>query len=91
MSEYGNDFVVLTDEEGNEQEFEHIHTVELNDKTYFILIPAEMVLEQEAEVVILRLDEDENGEEYLASLEDVAEEEEVFGIFLDEYEEEEEE
>ena len=28
--EYGNDFVTLIDEDGNEVEFEHIDTVEYN-------------------------------------------------------------
>lgn len=28
--EYGNDYVVLTDEDGNEVEFQHIDTVEVD-------------------------------------------------------------
>ena len=34
MSEqFGNDYVVLTDEDGNEVEFEHIDTVEVDGTT----------------------------------------------------------
>lgn len=32
--EYGNDFVVLTDEDGREIELEHLDTVEYNGQTY---------------------------------------------------------
>ena len=32
--EYGNDFVTLIDEDGNEVEFEHIDTVEYEGVTY---------------------------------------------------------
>ena len=41
--EYGNDFVTLIDEDGNEVEFEHIDTVEYNGVTYLAFIPAETV------------------------------------------------
>lgn len=68
--EYGNNIVSLTDEDGNECEFEHIDTLEMDGVTYLALIPAEMVAEDEAEVVILKIEEDENGEEMLVSLDD---------------------
>ncbi len=55
MSDYGNDFVVLTDDEGNEYEFEHLDTLEQNGETYMAFIPAEMSLEDEAELVVLKL------------------------------------
>ncbi len=84
MSEYGNDFVVLTDEEGNEQEFEHISTLEHNDKTYCAFIPAEMSLSEEAEVVILRLENEGTDDEVLVTIDDDAEAEEMFNLFLEE-------
>jgi len=88
MSEYGNDFVVLTDEEGNEQEFEHISTLEHNGKTYCAFIPAEMSLAEEAEVVILRLENEGTDDEVLVSIDDDAEAEEMFNLFLEQMEEE---
>ena len=51
--EYGNDFVTLIDEDGNEVEFEHIDTVEYNGVTYLAFIPAEISIEEDAEVVII--------------------------------------
>ena len=96
--EYGNDFVTLTDDEGNEQEFEHLGTLTFNDQTYMAFIPAyenpEEFVQDEAELLILKCVE-ENGEEILATIEDDAELEEVYSRFMDElsdfYEEEEEE
>ena len=53
--EYGNDFVTLIDEDGNEVEFEHIDTVEYNGVTYLAFIPAEISIEEDAEVVIMQI------------------------------------
>lgn len=90
--ELGNDYVVLTDEEGNEVEFEHIDTVEVDGETYMAFIPAELAVDEEAEVVILKVVE-ENGDEILASVDDDAEADKVFEIVMqrveDMYEEEE--
>ena len=53
--EYGNDFVTLIDEDGNEVEFEHIDTVEYEGVTYLAFIPAELSVEEDAEVVIMQV------------------------------------
>ena len=39
--EYGNDYVTLTDENGNELELEHLDTLEYNGNTYMAVIPAD--------------------------------------------------
>ena len=70
MSDYGNDFVVLTDDEGNEYEFEHLDTLEQNGETYMAFIPAEMSLEDEAELVVLKLINEGTDDEMLASVDD---------------------
>ena len=67
--EDGNDFVTLIDEDGNEVEFEHIDTEEYNGVTYLAFIPAEISIEEDAEVVIMQIVE-ENGEELLEAVED---------------------
>lgn len=92
--EFGNNYVVLTDEDGNEAEFEHIDTVEVDGETYMAFIPADLKAEEEAEVVILKVVE-EDGEEVLSSLEDEAEADRIFEIVMerveDMFEDEEEE
>lgn len=83
MSDYGNDFVVLTDDEGNEYEFEHLDTLEKDGETYMAFIPAEMSLEDEADLVILKLVNEGTDDEMLASIDDEDELQSVFGIFLE--------
>ena len=83
MSEaFGNDYVVLTDEDGNEVEFQHIDTVEVDGQTYMAFIPAELAVDKEAEVVILKVIE-ENGEEILATVEDDDEADKIFDIVME--------
>ena len=80
--EYKNNFVILTDEDGNEKEFEHIDTLADNGTVYLAFIPAELNLEEEAEVVILKIVE-EGGEELLASVDDDEENLRLYNLFMD--------
>ena len=83
--EYGNDIVTLTDEEGNEKQFELLGSQEIDGNTYLALVPIED--NENDEYVILKVEEDENGEEILVTIDDddefnrVAEsfDEELFG------------
>ncbi len=86
--EYGNDFVVLTDEEGNEEEFEHLDTLEYDGETYMAFIPAEMSALDEAELVILKLINEGEEDEMLESVDDEAELETVYNMFLERLESE---
>lgn len=88
--EYGNDFVTLIDEDGNEVEFEHIDTVEYEGTTYLAFIPAELSLEEDAEVVIMQIVE-EDGEEMLEAVEDDEIADAVFDIVMERAEAEEDE
>ena len=89
--EYGNDFVTLIDEDGNEVEFEHIDTVEYEGVTYLAFIPAELSVEEDAEVVIMQVVTDENGEELLEGVEDDHIADAVFNIVMERAEAEDEE
>ena len=88
--EYGNDFVTLIDEDGNEVEFEHIDTVEYEGVTYLAFIPAELSVEEDAEVVIMQVVTDENGEELLEGVEDDDIADAVFNIVMERAEAEDE-
>ena len=89
--EYGNDFVTLIDEDGNEVEFEHIDTVEYEGVTYLAFIPAELSVEEDAEVVIMQVVTGENGEELLEGVEDDDIADAVFNIVMERAEAEDEE
>ena len=80
--EFGPDFLTVTDEDGNEVEFQHIDTVEVDGETYMAFIPAELAVDEEAEVVILKVIE-EDGEEILASVEDEDEADKIFDIVME--------
>ena len=76
----------LTDEEGVEKDYELIGTVELEEVTYYALIP--VTDDENAEVdeyIVLRGEKDENGEDVLVSIEDDEEFDRVADIFDDEF------
>lgn len=81
-----NNVVVLTDEEGNEKEFEHIDTVEDNGNVYLAFIPSEFSEEEEAEVVLLKIVE-QDGLEALATIDDDEEFDRVSAVFWERIEE----
>ncbi|NMC26804.1 MAG: DUF1292 domain-containing protein [Syntrophomonadaceae bacterium] len=65
--------LVLVDEDGEEHEFELLAELEIEDQTYRVLIPldeAPMVSEEEVEVIILKVVYDDDGNEFLADIED---------------------
>ena len=73
-----DNIVVLTDEEGNDVEFEFLDVVQVDDKEYVILLPVEEM--EKGEVVIFRIEGDGEEESYIG-LEDEAEAEKVFNAF----------
>lgn len=85
--EYGNDFVVLTDEDGREIELEHLDTVEYNGQTYMAFLPTEMSLDDAYELIIMKVELEDDGEEMLVTLDDEDEEAEMFQIFSERLEE----
>lgn len=96
MAEERDDVVVLTDEDGNEHEFEVVDYFEVDDKEYAVLLPADDEQEEEEEALIFRVEEDQDGNEVLVEIEDDDEWERVASAWEemvadeDEYEDEEE-
>ena len=74
--------LVLTDENGVDQEFEYLDCIEYEGKEYLVLIPAE---EDANEIVILEIEPvDEENENYLA-VEDEAILNAVYSIFKERF------
>ncbi len=73
-SEYGNDFVVLTDEDGREIEFEVLGSVDCDGITYVGLIEQfddpQAQLDSDGRMIVLKAIEDDNGEELLVTIDD---------------------
>lgn len=74
------EFYTLTDEDGNESQFELIGSVEMDGGVYYALVPQE----DSDEYVILKLTQDENGEDILITIEDDDEFDRVADYFEDE-------
>lgn len=85
-----DDIVVLVGEDGEEVEFEHIDTVELNGNEYVVLLPLEEEQENEEvdEVIILKVEHNEEGEDSFVTVDDEDELNEVFEEFKARMEEE---
>lgn len=74
--------ITLTDENGNDAEFEYLDVIEYEGKEYLILMPAD---EGSAEIVILEIEPvDEETENYLA-VEDEVVLDAVYNIFKERY------
>lgn len=77
----------LTDEEGNELEFELMDVMEVDGTTYYALVPyfedPEAALEGDTELVILKGGADEDGVDYLTTIDNDEEYDRIGQIFLD--------
>jgi uncharacterized protein YrzB (UPF0473 family) len=92
MSEqYGNDFISVTDDDGNEFELEHLDTIEYENTIYMAFLPGDMdENDEDYGMIILKVIE-ENGEEILATVDDDREMEAVYNKFMEQLFSEEEE
>lgn len=75
----------LTDEEGNESEFELLGEMVIDEITYLALIP---LGGDEDEYVVLKVEVDENGDELLVTIDDDDEFDRVADAFEDSFMEE---
>ena len=74
--------LTLTDEKGEDTDFEYLDCIEYKGKEYLVLMPVESV---ETEIVILEIEPvDEENENYLA-VEDEQLLNEVYAIFKEKY------
>ena len=80
------DFVTLTDENGNDVEFEFLDYVKYKNEEYVVLLPVESEDEDaDGEVIILEVHPlDEENEEYL-SIEDATTLNKVFEVFKERF------
>ena len=81
---FESEIYTLTDEEGNELQFELIGSCELDGVEYFALVPYEEKDSEAVEYVILKKEKDESGEEILVTIDDDDEFDKIADIFEDE-------
>lgn len=85
--EYNPDIYTLTDEEGVSQAFELLDILEIEDNRYFALTPyyedPEKYLDEDGELIVLKSQDDESGEELMVSIDDEEEYQRIGNIFLE--------
>lgn len=90
--EYGNDFITIVDDEGNEFELELLDTIDYDGQSYAAFLPTDMDEDDpDYGLIILAVSEDENGDEIFESIDDDAKLQEVFEKFQTVFEAEEDE
>lgn len=91
MDEELSNLITLTDEEGNDVEFEFLDLVEYQGGEYVVLLPVDGEEDEAAdEVVILRVEEnpDDPEQENYVGVEDDATLEAVFEVFQERFKDE---
>ena len=83
MGEYGNDFISVTDEDGNSLELEHLDTIEIDGELYMAFLPANMDEEDEDYGMIILKVVEEDGEELFVTIESEEEVEKVYEKFME--------
>ena len=82
LQEEESSIITLTDEKGEDMDFEYLDCIEYEGKEYLVLMPAD---EMATEIVILEVEPvDEENENYL-SVNDEATLDAVYGIFKERY------
>lgn len=86
-NEMAADLYTLVDEDGVEQQFEMLDTMEVGDDRYYALVPyyddPTKEIEADAELVVLKSEYDDNNEETLVSIDDDDEYERIGNMFLE--------
>lgn len=81
------DLYTLVDEDGVEQQFEMLDTLDVDGERYYALVPyyddPTKEIEADTELVVLKSEYDKNGDESLVSIDDDAEYEKIGNMFLE--------
>ena len=89
MEEKDDNIVVLVDENGENVEFEHLDTIEMDGSEYVVLLPLEEGNGdgEVDEVIILKIERNDDGEDTFITVEDENILNEVFEEFKERMEE----
>ena len=69
-SEYGNDYITISDEDGNDYVLEHLDTIEIDEQFYMAFLPTDLDEDDEDFGIVILTIEVEDGEEILISVDD---------------------
>ena len=89
---FGYDIVTLSDDDGKEYSFEILDAIETDTGRYLAMLPyfadPKEQLDDSGDLVIVKVFEDENGEEYFEDIADDDEYETIADLFIDRLQEE---
>ena len=81
--DFGSDFITIVDDDGQEFELEVIESMDYNGKTYMSFLPADMKEDDpDYGFILLRVVEDENGDDVFESIDDEDELQDVYERFM---------
>ena len=81
--EYGSDFITIIDDDGEEFELEVLDSMDYNGESYMAFLPANMdENDPDYGIIILRVVEDENGEEMFESIDEDDKLQDVYEHFM---------
>lgn len=81
--EYGNDFITIIDDDGQEFELEVLDSMDYNGESYVAFLPADMDEDDpDYGMIILRSVLDENGDELFESIDDEEQLQDVYEHFM---------
>lgn len=84
MSEaFGGDYITIIDDDGQEFELEVLDTMDYNGESYTAFLPADMdENDPDYGIIILRVVQDENGEDIFESIDDEEQLQDVYEHFM---------
>ena len=88
--DYGNDFVSIIDDDGNEFELEHLDTAEINGEIYMAFVPADMDEDDEDFGLIILKVITQDDEEVFSTVDDDDELNTAYAMFVERLSEEDE-
>ena len=88
--DYGNDFVTITDDDGNEFELEHLDTAEIDGGLYMAFVPADMDEDDDDFGLVILKVITENGEEVFTTIDNDEELNAAYALFIERLSDEEE-
>ena len=81
--EFGSDFITIVDDDGQEFELEVLDTMDYNGESYTAFLPADMdENDPDYGIIILRVVQDENGEDLYESIDDDDQLQDVYEHFM---------
>lgn len=81
--EFGGDYITIIDDDGQEFELEVLDTMDYNGESYTAFLPADMdENDPDYGIIILRVVQDENGEDIYESIDDEAQLQDVYEHFM---------